>query len=191
MILDNNKLYLISRTNPQLRVVYFDLYQDTEISKTKKDKKREQQKKEEDRKQNAELVTEDIYSADFDDFDSSNVTNADALLKDVKTYSTSIVDVNIGKKPVDMLLRNGSLYVLCAGDNTVYTYNVDTEKLISTELPVGGFSKAFSPVPNSNLAIITNMADLKYVVYDMDKNRAIQTLPISEYINTITILERN
>ena len=191
MILDNNKLYLISRTNPQLRVVYFDLYQDTEISKTKKDKKREQQKKEEDRKQNAELVTEDIYSADFDDFDSSNVTNADALLKDVKTYSTSIVDVNIGKKPVDMLLRNGSLYVLCAGDNTVYTYNVDTEKLISTELPVGGFSKAFSPVPNSNLAVITNMADLKYVVYDMDKNRAIQTLPISEYINTITILERN
>ncbi len=45
IILDNNKLYLISRTTPQLRVVYFDLYQDSEVSKTKKDKKREQQKK--------------------------------------------------------------------------------------------------------------------------------------------------
>lgn len=191
LILDNNKIYLISRTTPQLRVVYFDLYQDTEVTKTKKDKKREQQKREEDRKQNAEVVTEDIYSADFDDFDAENMENADSLLKDVKTYSTSIKDVNVGKKPVDMVLRNGNLYVLCAGDNTVYTYNVESDKLVSEELPVGGFSKAFSPVPNSNLAVITNMADLKYVVYDMDKNRAIQTLPINEYINTITILERS
>ena len=117
--------------------------------------------------------------------------NADSLLKDVKTYSTSIKDVNVGKKPVDMVLRNGNLYVLCAGDNTVYTYNVDSGKLVTEELPVGGFSKAFSPVPNSTLAVITNMADLKYVVFDMDKNRAIQTLPINEYINTITILERS
>ena len=54
-----------------------------------------------------------------------------------------------------------------------------------------GFSKSFAPVPNSNLAVITNMANLKYVVFDMDKNKAIQTLPINEYINTITILERN
>ena len=191
LILDNNKIYLISRTSPQLRVVYFDLYQDTEVTKTKKDMKREQQKREEDRKQNAEVVTEDIYSADFDDFNTENMENADSLLKDVKTYSTSIKDVNVGKKPVDMVLRNGNLYVLCAGDNTVYTYNVDSGKLVTEELPVGGFSKAFSPVPNSNLAVITNMADLKYVVFDMDKNRAIQTLPINEYINTITILERS
>ena len=191
MILDNNKLYLISRTSPQLRVVYFDLYQDSEVSKTKKDKKREQQKKEEDRKQNSDVVTEDIYSADFDDFNVENMANADSLLKDVKTYSTSIKDVNVGEKPIDMILGNGNLFVLCAGDNTVYTYNVDSDKLISSELPVGGFSKSFSPVPNSNLAIITNMSDLKYVVYDMDRNKAVQTLPISEYINTITILERD
>ena len=29
---------------------------------------------------------EDIYSADFDDFDAENMTNADALMKDIKTY---------------------------------------------------------------------------------------------------------
>ena len=191
LIIDNNKLYLIARTTPQLRVVYFDLYQDSEVTKTKKDKKREQQRKEENKKQNAENVTEDIYSADFDDFDEENMETADSLLKDVKTYSTSIKDVNIGKKPVDMHYRNGNLFVLCAADNTVYTYNVESDKLVSEELPIGGFSKAFSPVPNSNLAVITNMADLKYVVYDLDRNKAIQTLPISEYINTITILERS
>ncbi|MBQ8887639.1 MAG: hypothetical protein IJY61_08070 [Candidatus Gastranaerophilales bacterium] len=191
LIINSNKLYLISRINPQLRIVYFDLYQDTEITKTKKDKKREQQRKEENKKQNVDSITEDIYSADFDDFDAENMETADSLLKDVKTYSTSIKDINIGKKPIDLYLRDENLYVLCAGDNTVYSYNVNNDKLTSEELPVGGFSKAFSPVPNSNLAVITNMADLKYVVYDMDRNKAIQTLPINEYINTITILERS
>lgn len=191
MILDDNKIYLISRTSPELRVVYFDLYQDAKISKTKKDKKREEQKKKEDKVQEAEMATEDILGAEVDEFENPSEENADDLLGDVKTFSTSIKDVNVGSKPVDMLLRNGSLYILCAGDNSVYTYNVQSEALKKEELPVGGFSKAITAVPNSNLAIITNMADLKYVVYDLDRNKAIQTLPINDYVNTVTILERN
>lgn len=191
MILDDNKIYLISRTTPQLRVVYFDLYQDSKIAKTKKDKKREEQKKKEDKVQEAEMATEDILSSEVDEFESEKEENADDLIGDVNTFSTSIKDVNVAAKPVDILLRNGSLYVLCAGDNSVYTYNVQADTLKKEELPVGGFSKAITPVPNSNLAIITNMADLKYVVYDLDRNKAIQTLPINDYINTVTVLERN
>lgn len=190
IILDNNKLYLVARTTPQLRVVYFDLYQDTEKTKTKKDKKRDKQREEENKKQEVDMATDDIISDVDEDYDSP-VSNADELLPETKTSSTSIKDINIGKKPVDMYLRNGNLYVLCAGDNTVYTYNTQSDSLKKEELPVGGFSKAFTPVPNSNLALITNMADLKYVVYDMDRDKTIQTLPINDYVNTITILERN
>ena len=65
-----------------------------------------------------------------------------------------------------------------------------SDEINFVKLPVDGFSKSFTPVPNSNLAVITNMADLKYVVYDMEKDKAIQTLPINDYINTITILDR-
>ncbi|MCD7879072.1 MAG: hypothetical protein LUG16_03965, partial [Candidatus Gastranaerophilales bacterium] len=85
---------------------------------------------------------------------------------------------------------NDNIFVLCAGNNTVYKYNIDTNAVLSYKLPVDGFSKSFTPVPGSNLSVITNMSDLKYVVYDMDKNKAVQTLPVSEYINMITILER-
>lgn len=89
-----------------------------------------------------------------------------------------------------MAVYNGNLYVLCAGDNTVYTYNIAGGEVVSSKLPVDGFSKAFTIVPDSNLAVITNMGDLKYVVYDMAQGKAIQTMPVSEYINSINILER-
>ena len=194
LILENNILYLISRTTPKLRIVTFDLLQDNEKTKIKKDKKKEKQKKEEDKAADAEIATNDIYSMiEFDDSlteDEKEELVGDQLLQSAKTYSTSIKDINIGKKPVDMYEKNGNIYVLCAGDNTVYRYNIASGDLKSDKLPVDGFSKAFSPVPNSNLAVITNMADLKYVVYDMDKEKSVQTLPISEYINTIIILER-
>ena len=91
---------------------------------------------------------------------------------------------------IDIFERNNNIYVLCAGDNTVYTYNVSNDNLKVNKLPVDGFSKSFAPVPNSNLAVITNMMDLKYVVYDMEKDAPVQTLPINEHINMITILDR-
>ncbi len=193
LIIENNIVYLISRTTPKLRIVSFDLLQDNEITKTKKDKKREKLKKEEDKEADAEIATTDIYTSfEFDDKpeEENDKLVGDQLLQNVKTYSTSIKDVNIGTKPVDMYEYNGNIFILCAGDNSVYKYDIQTGELRKEKLPVDGFSKSFSPVPNSNLAVITNMADLKYVVYDMDKERAIQTLPISEYINTIIILER-
>ncbi len=187
LILGNNVIYLVSRTNPNLRIVNFDLLQDNEITKTKKDKKHDKLKKEEDSKEDAEAMTTDLYTAfDFEDKDEQE----GELLPNAKTYSTSIKDIEIGIKPIDINLYNGKLFVLCAGNNTVYTYNLSDGTLNSEKLPVDGFSKAFTPVPNSNLAVVTNMADLKYVVYDMSKEKAVQTLPISEYINTITVLER-
>ena len=186
LILGNNVLYLIARTKPKLRIVEFDLLQDNITAKTSRDKKRDKIKLNEDKKRQGEAVTNDIYTG-FDYVGSEDDMNS---LQELVMYATSIEDVEVGNKPIDMYNYNGIIYVLSAGDNTVYSYNLANKELRSEKLPVDGFSKAFSPVPNSNLAVITNMSDLKYVVYDMDKDKAIQTLPISEYINTITILER-
>ena len=183
ILLENDVLYVISRTSPALRVVYFDLLQDTQVTKTKKDKKKEAQKHKA-LENEAESFGDDLVTGyDLKEQEKDNVTT-------VKTYASSIVDVAVGNKPIDIYIRNNNVYVLCAADNSVYTYNTKEHTTVVEKLPVDGFSKAFSPVPNSNLAVITNMANLKYVVYDMDKNKAIQTLPINEYINTITILER-
>ncbi len=181
MILKNNVIYLIARTKPQLRVVYFDLLQDTKIAKTKRDKQREALQRQEN-KSEVSIVTEDIMN-DYE-------KNKDDELANMKMYSTSIKDFPVGQKPVDMININDKIYVLCAGDNSIYSYKMTDDSIISTKLPMDGFSKALTPVPNSNLAIVTNMSDYKYAVYDTEKNKALDILPVSEYINMITILER-
>ncbi len=184
IILKDNVLYLIARTNPSLRIVQFDLLQDNQITKSKKDKEKDILKKKEEENSD-DNFTEDLVTI------YSTKKEADDDEKNVRMYSTSIVDIPVGKKPIDIYEKNNNLYVLCAGDNTVYTYNTGTNSTTAEKLPVEGFSKAFSPVPNSNLAVVTNVGDLKYVVFDMDSNKAVQTLPINDYINTITILERD
>lgn len=184
ILLENNVLYIIARTSPALRVVYFDLLQDTQVTKTKKDKKKEAQKRQEQENEEESFSDDLVTGYDIKEKEKENVTP-------IRTYASSIVDVAVGNKPLDLYIRNNKVYVLCAADNSVHIYNPKENTTIVEKLPVDGFSKAFSPVPNSNLAVITNMANLKYVVFDMDKNKSIQTLPINEYINSITILERN
>lgn len=188
IILGNNVLYLIARTEPKLRIVQFDLYLDNKTAKTKKDKKREAVRKEEDKKVEAENVTDDIYSVL--QIDENMKSEEDNLLEDMQTYSTSISDIQVGAKPIDMYNYKDNLYILSAGENSVYTYNITSGEIKSEKLPVDGFAKAITQIPSSNLAVITNMSDLKYVVYDLDKAKSVQVLPISEYINSITILER-
>ena len=188
IILKNNVIYMISRTNPQLRIVHFDLLQDNDFTKTKKQRKKDIAVKNE-QKADAETLTDDLIT-DYNLQDDKKAEDEEPSIETSKTYSTSIKDINVGQKPIDICERNGNVYVLCAGDNTVYTYNASNDNLKVNKLPIEGFSKSFAPVPNSNLAVVTNMVDLKYVVYDMDKDAPVQTLPINEHINMITILDR-
>ncbi len=182
IILKNNLMYLIARTKPALRVVYYDLLQDNKVTKSSKAKKfADEMSKEE--KANADNIGDTLVT------DYSNSGDDDEL-EPVKMYATSIKDVKIGAKPVDMIERNGNVYVLSAGENAVYTYNISADSVKSEKLPMSGFSKSITAVPDSNLAVITNMSDFKYAVYDLEKDKALQAYPISEHINMITILER-
>lgn len=188
LILDDGVVYVVARTAPKLRVIQFDLYQNNKTAKTKKDKLHDKDINDEE-KSAPENLTEDIYT-NFEYVAARQKESEQNGKEETVNYATSIRDIPVGIKPVDMAVYNGNLYVLCAGDNTVYTYNIAGGEVVSSKLPVDGFSKAFTIVPDSNLAVITNMGDLKYVVYDMSQGKAIQTMPVSEYINSINILER-
>lgn len=185
ILLKDNIIYAIARTKPKLRVIYFDLFQDNKLTKSKKQKKQEEEQKISEQKEAEDVTNDLIYEEDF-----AMEAPVEELVENAKTYSTSIKDIEVGAKPVDMYMKNGKIYVLCAGNNSVYVYDTTKGDIKEQKLSVEGFSKAFTPVPGSNLAIITNMADLKYVVYDMEKEKELQSYPVSEYINMITILER-
>lgn len=183
LILDNEMIYIIARTEPKLRVVTFDLLMDNKVAKTRKDKKLDKIKQKEMNHEASENVTSDIFTGMImpENEDESGL----------KGYATGIRDIKTGAKPVDMYKYNNDIFVLCAGDNTVYKYNLNSNEVTNTKLPMEGFSRTFSRVPGTNLAVITNMADMKYAVYDMEQAKALQIIPISDYVNTITILERN
>lgn len=183
LILGKNVMYLIARTKPQLRIVYFDLLQDTKYTKTKKQLQRDDLIKKEE-KSNVSAIGDEIIT------DYENISDQNSSYENSKMYSTSIKEIPVGNKPVDMISRNDNIYVLCAGDNSVYTYNTINDNTTVEKLPIGGFSKAITTVPHSNLAVITNMSDYKYAVFDMAKNKTLEVIPINEYVNMITILER-
>ena len=185
LILKDNVIYAIARTQPKLRIINFDLLQDNKISKSKKQRIQEEEQKKLE-KQNAEDVTDSLVY-----IDEQGTDVVDDLIENVKMYSTSIKDVSVGAKPIDMYYRDGKVYVLCAGDNSVYVYDIKTGEVKNTALNLEGFVKAFTPVPGSDIAVITNMANFNYAVYDMGKEKLLQTQPVSDYINMITILERN
>ena len=182
MLLDNETIYLIARTEPKLRVVTFNLLMDNKAAKTKKDKKQDKINQKEMQNFQNDNATSDLFTG---------INLADDEESGLKSYATSIKDIKTGLKPIDMYKYNDAVFVLCAGDNTVYKYDIQNASVIDTKLPTEGFSRSFSPIPDSNLAIITNMADLKYIVYDMEEGKVMQTIPISDHINALTILERS
>ena len=181
IILDNNVMFLIARTEPKLRIVYFDILQSDKIVKTKKDIEREKIRNIEAKQEADEDISTDIIKGfDVPDWENSFL----------RYYASSIKDIETGIKPVDLYKSGNNVFVLCAEDNTVYKYDIKTGDLISTKLPVKGFSSSFNPVPASNIAVITNTADEKYALYDMEQAKVLQIIPSGGFINSAVILEK-
>lgn len=94
-------------------------------------------------------------------------------------------------KPVDMTLYNGKLYILSASTNSIDVFNLlknVMEKNISLRVP--GFSNKINPLKGTNLVIITNAAEKKYVVVDLAKQAVLQVNPIDVPMTTLTVVNK-
>ena len=106
-------------------------------------------------------------------------------------YVESGETVETTNKPVDMILYGGKIYILSATTNSVDIFNPQTntvEKNVS--LNVSGFSNKINPIKNSNLVIITNVAEKKYVVFDLERQMVLQTNPIDLQMTTLTVVNK-
>ena len=96
----------------------------------------------------------------------------------------------LANKPVDMLLINNKLYILCAS-NELDIFNLEDFSLGNKyTIPGGGFSKKIVMIPNSNNLLITNVSEKKYHVYDIAKNVVIQTVSLPINISDLQLLNR-
>ena len=88
---------------------------------------------------------------------------------------------------------NNLLYVLGAKENELYIVNTDSFDIeMIIKLPSRGFCNKITRVnENSNIALITNVVEKNYLIFDLDKKKTIQKVPIDANLSDIVIVEKN
>ncbi len=186
MIVKDNVIYIISRTQPEVVAITYDLTAHYETVKTKEQKRAEKEAAKQAEKDNEEI--EGLVSG-FDPDVASKRALFD-LSENPVSYATSTVTLPTGEKPIDMVLYRGKLYVLAAGNNTVYTYTINPSLQAAGTIPtqLNGFSTSINQA--GNIALIMNMTDHHYSVVDLDKEKVINVIPINKAVNSVTVTER-
>ena len=114
--------------------------------------------------------------------------------EDPSSYRAQFLkEVMVAPKPMDMIEYNNLLYVLGAKENELYIVNTDSfdvEMII--KLPISGFCNKITKInENSNIALITNVVEKNYLIFDLDKKKTIQKVPIDANLSDIVIVEKN
>lgn len=177
VIIKDDRLYSIIRTKQKLSVISYDLNKVFEDESTDKINDKNDQT--------------DILSGITSGFNAMKPKTEAQLTKAPKNYATDEKDFEIGIKPTDILLFKDKLFILCSQSNDIYVFDTNTQKINKViKLPVAGFSRKLTQIDNSNIAIVTNVLENRYVVIDLDKEDSIQTVGINMPVNSITIIDR-
>lgn len=101
-----------------------------------------------------------------------------------------IAEFEICDKPIDMLAYNDRVYVLGAGDNSIQIIDTNTDEVTdSIYLNTNGFSTKISRIDNANIALITDTKASLYTIFDLDKNKAINSVPIDIPASAIVVTD--
>ncbi len=114
-----------------------------------------------------------------------------SLIQEAKHYSTDEKTFVVNEKPTDMTIFKGNLFILCSQNSTINVFDTKNQKLTKEiKLTASGFPRRITEVPNSNLALITNVIEKKYQILDFEKEAILQTVNINSPINVITIVDK-
>ena len=181
-LLDNN-LYVLARTRNALRIIPYQEYLEVTAENNVKifaSKKSRYVK-------NAVFATGPVAKNIKKE---QQEREKEALEKDVKQVEDGTT-IAVSPKPIDILIRDGKLFILSASMNSIDVFNPQTNVVEKTiPLKIAGFSTQFNPIKNSNMVLITNVVEKKYVVFDLEKQKILQTNPIDVLISTITVVNQ-
>ena len=111
----------------------------------------------------------------------------------VVNYDTLSLETEFttANKPVAMELYDKYIYVLGAQNNVVQKLEAETGKIVDNiELKTGGFSSKFRRIPNTKLAIITDVKNDMYSIIDLEKGQILKTYSVSVPLNDVIITDK-
>ena len=102
-----------------------------------------------------------------------------------------IGETDICKKPVDMYLKDDTIFILGAQDNVIQTLDVKTDILSEpVELLTGGFSTKIYPLSDTGLAIITDTKSSILSVFDLTNQKILKTVNVDMPVKSIVITDK-
>ena len=92
-------------------------------------------------------------------------------------------------KPVAMLKQDKFIYVLGAQNNEIQKINSDNDQVLDViTIGTNGFSSGMERIENSSLAVITDVKNNQYSIFDLSKGKVLKTyttnVPIKDVIIT-------
>ena len=179
LIIDNNRLYAVSRITNNLKVTDYNLNKAIFNSDENDDKGVILQKK---LANNTHRLLGSI---------SLVPVNNEEEVPESETALVNENELQTGAKPTDMYLYGKKLYVLCSGQNKLYVLDTDGLKFTKQiQLPLQGFARKITRVDNSDIALITDANSKKYSIINLNTSAVIGTYPIDLPINFITIINK-
>ena len=180
VIIDNNRLFVISRITNNLKVTDYNLNKAIFTGDESDDKGVILQKK----------LANNTHRL-LGSMSILPVKNQEEEVNETETALVKETEFKTGFKPTDLYLYGNTLYILCSGENKMYVFDIANMKFSKQiQLPLQGFARKITRVDKSDIALITDANSKKYCIINLSNSNIIGTYPIDLPVNFITIINK-
>ena len=98
---------------------------------------------------------------------------------------------NLNEKPIDAVMYQGKIYILCAKEGVLEVYDSAQKKVVlATQLDKDGFYSKITMVPDQHNVIITGVNSKKFLLFDLEKMTLIKKQPALIDVSNIVIMDK-
>ncbi len=107
---------------------------------------------------------------------------ADGTLKDEELLS---------EKPIDAVIFDSKIYILCAKNGYINTYDTLTNEVVkTTKLDDNGFYTKISRIPNTNFAFVTGVDTRKFIYFNLETSEIVTKRTLDHDTHHIIMVDK-
>ena len=98
---------------------------------------------------------------------------------------------NLNEKPLDAIMYQGKIYILCAKEGVLEVYDSTEKKItLSQQLDKDGFYSKITLVPDQHNILITGVNSKRFLLFDLEKMSLIKKQPALIDVSNIIIMDK-